>query len=280
MAEPVWYVRDKGRVMGPFTQVQFDKLRSAGRVNRLSEVSNDGSSWSSAANVVDGTARSGNATAQVKGGSAASGTNAPSQAGWFYASGGERIGPVRLSDLTPMFTNGNLDADTPVWNETMADWKPAKQVAELLGYIPLNHGRESTSDGNFINAENGQGLSVRRARGRKYRVGLFDLNFRRFHMGWIVPTLWIVNLVTLFFFLLFMLGTAFFPRAIDGLYRDFAESLESMSFESRRLFGSFILIAFSVYLVLNARVRLENFYLQLITARKIKALDEYDEVVD
>ena len=149
-----------------------------------------------------------------------------------------------------------------------------------MGYLSTQQGQHSSDGAGFIEVEETDGLGGRRPRKRKRRTGLMDMYFTRFHMGWIVPTLWIVNLVILLLFLVFMLGSAFFPRAVDGFFKDFAESFESMSFETRRVLASIVLILFACYLGLNVRARLENFYLHLAIARKIKAINEYDEIPD
>ncbi|NMA46892.1 MAG: RDD family protein [Lentisphaerae bacterium] len=50
---------------------------------------------------------------------------------WYYAVGGQQQGPVSLDALQAMFRSGQLDADSLVWREGMAEWAAAGTVAEL-----------------------------------------------------------------------------------------------------------------------------------------------------
>ena len=44
-----WYVRTRGRTLGPFTWGQLESLRDRGQLARFDEVSQDRRSWTSAA---------------------------------------------------------------------------------------------------------------------------------------------------------------------------------------------------------------------------------------
>ncbi len=145
MSDPVWYVRDKGRVMGPFTPAQFEKLKSAGRVTRLSEISPDRNNWLSAASLFEGTA---NSMAQGGGSQSPSsgvssnhftGVSGAPQFGWYYAQGKDRIGPIAIDQINQFIGSGAIVATTQVWNNTMADWVPAAQAEGLRDRFPEQH---------------------------------------------------------------------------------------------------------------------------------------------
>jgi len=50
---------------------------------------------------------------------------------WFYVDNGEQAGPASASELQQKAVAGQIQPDTLVWKEGMADWTPYSQVAEL-----------------------------------------------------------------------------------------------------------------------------------------------------
>lgn len=59
---------------------------------------------------------------------------------WYYAKGGQQIGPVGLEDLRALIASGELNpASDLVWKPTMADWLPAAQVPEFSGNPPAEN---------------------------------------------------------------------------------------------------------------------------------------------
>lgn len=53
---------------------------------------------------------------------------------WYYARGGQQIGPVSFEQLTELARNGGLDPlKDLVWTSTMKDWVPAGQVTGIFG---------------------------------------------------------------------------------------------------------------------------------------------------
>ena len=51
---------------------------------------------------------------------------------WYYTRGGERQGPIERVELDSLVRGGGISPDDLVWCEGMADWKPAREVAELF----------------------------------------------------------------------------------------------------------------------------------------------------
>lgn len=50
---------------------------------------------------------------------------------WYYSNARrERLGPVSADDLTQLHRNGQLGADTLVWREGYADWKPWREAID------------------------------------------------------------------------------------------------------------------------------------------------------
>jgi hypothetical protein len=64
------------------------------------------------------------------------------QSGWYYASNGQRVGPVSIEQIRHVASLGHLAPGDLVWTEGMADWQPASAIPGLLppaqpqGYYP------------------------------------------------------------------------------------------------------------------------------------------------
>lgn len=60
-----------------------------------------------------------------------------SPAEWWYASGGERAGPVTLQALEQAIDDGAIDRDTLVWRDGMAQWQAAGSVDDVNALFPV-----------------------------------------------------------------------------------------------------------------------------------------------
>jgi hypothetical protein len=47
---------------------------------------------------------------------------------WFYAVGGQRLGPVSADGLRELLDGQTIDRDTPVWRKGMVDWQPLSKT--------------------------------------------------------------------------------------------------------------------------------------------------------
>jgi hypothetical protein len=54
---------------------------------------------------------------------------------WYFARGGNTIGPVTLERLRAEITSGRLSRGDLVWRQGMAGWVEAGQVPELLPFF-------------------------------------------------------------------------------------------------------------------------------------------------
>jgi hypothetical protein len=78
--------------------------------------------------------------------------------GYFYARGGERVGPVQAEEIRRLFADGQLGQDDPVCEEGTAEWVPASTVEGLLppvvdGTTPADKPRSRVySDADFVPA--------------------------------------------------------------------------------------------------------------------------------
>lgn len=55
---------------------------------------------------------------------------------WYYAVGNQRQGPVTISFIKHLFSDGQIGHDTLVWKKGMAQWTPLKDVPELAPQGP------------------------------------------------------------------------------------------------------------------------------------------------
>lgn len=50
---------------------------------------------------------------------------------WYYVIGSERVGPVSVSALKVLFSNGEINNDTYIWKKGFANWERLRDVSEL-----------------------------------------------------------------------------------------------------------------------------------------------------
>lgn len=128
-----WYIRVRGRVLGPFDTTQLRKLRALGQFSRANEVSTDRLTWQPATDIEHLFAAIREKAVPGKS-SDASREAAPPAAfhpKWFYAIGTEQYGPVTTLELRGLMASGKLSPQDLVWKEGMTEWMPVVTVAEL-----------------------------------------------------------------------------------------------------------------------------------------------------
>lgn len=129
-----FYVRTRGRILGPFNIEQLKQLRNRGQFGRSHEISQDRQTWQSANSIehllLD--------TPQTKSSRPSSSDNEESNspprtlsANWYYSAAGEQCGPVTILDIRNLIANRQLVAEDLVWKEGMSDWTPIRDVPEL-----------------------------------------------------------------------------------------------------------------------------------------------------
>jgi hypothetical protein len=146
------FIRIRGRIQGPFGLAQLQDLSKQGRLGRLHEVSEDGTSWVQAAQfptifarepLIEKAATEAQALAQP---STMSGQPNPalatplaappavgvSQHAWYYSTNGREQNTTSLDQLRFLIGTGQIGQDTMVWTEGMPQWLPARNVSQLL----------------------------------------------------------------------------------------------------------------------------------------------------
>lgn len=126
MSEPVsWYVRDRGKVLGPFDAAQLDALRRRGQLTRFHELSTDRRTWTRS----EEPEKPAPATIAVGPPPA---SHEPEPAEWFFAVGDVPSGPVAISELKRKAGAGEITPVTMVWKDGMAGWAPCGDVAGFI----------------------------------------------------------------------------------------------------------------------------------------------------
>ena len=136
-----WYVRARGRILGPFSWAQLESLRDRGQLAQFHEVSQDKRTWVHASTLSDlfgGRSGSGQAT-EVDGPKNAS-PSAHAAQGWFYKNAAGTPGPVSDEQIAALVRSGQILADTPIWREGFPCWLPLSDVPEFASLFAAARG--------------------------------------------------------------------------------------------------------------------------------------------
>lgn len=141
-----YFIRVRGRVLGPYDIDQLKALRGRGQFSRANEISVDRQLWQSAATIehqLDGTTAfskaSGTETEEVLPAQTANAGSPKSMTPlWYYAVGSERCGPVTILELRGLITGQQLLPSDLVWKEGLSDWCPISDVQELSAVMLHN----------------------------------------------------------------------------------------------------------------------------------------------
>lgn len=149
----VWYVRNRGRVLGPFAWSQLEAMRDRGQLARFHEVSRDRRSWTSAASLAGLFPGGEKQTANEYAGAyevtetfpptqdprfvSGDGQSGPSNSSdWFYSRGGVPGGPVSYSEIRRLASLGQLTPEALIWCDGMSNWAPCRQFPDLFAKSP------------------------------------------------------------------------------------------------------------------------------------------------
>ena len=168
MAE-TYFVRFRGRTVGPYSLAQAQQMARKGQLSRASEVSNDGQAWSQAGSFPEIFERpAGNALTPGKSSSLSIDTDlspggsvtfpafevpkTPSPNEWYYTSGDEQKGPTSSTNIVAMIKAGALATQDRVWREGLDNWVSVSDVPEFSAAIgPVFPQATATSRGAVTN---------------------------------------------------------------------------------------------------------------------------------
>ena len=156
MSDDKYYVRFRGRTLGPFDAGKVRELIKRGQVTRMHELSPDGVSWQQAEvftelfpaatqpeQAVEPFTHAGPDQAAQNTGPEAAPTET---AEWYAHLNNENKGPVTKDQIAQWIAAGAITQETLVWQEGREDWEPANiAVPELFAASP-------SSDPNFAAA--------------------------------------------------------------------------------------------------------------------------------
>ena len=136
-----YYIRIRGKVLGPYTIKQLNTLRTRGQFGQSNEVSIDGQSWQSAATLE---AIFPVVIKDLKSSAEISNCNLPGtpssekdhRTDWYYSVNEEQQGPVSLKELQELLTLGRVNLNDLMWTEGMPEWRPASEIQELNTPVP------------------------------------------------------------------------------------------------------------------------------------------------
>lgn len=130
MSEDRYYLRFKGRVLGPFTREKALEMVKRGQITRQHELSPDGATWSLAEAYEEffppNRARANTTATETKT------TTAQDKKGdtteWFAHFDGANQGPVDEDGIRVWVAAGKVTGDTMIWKAGMASWLEAELV--------------------------------------------------------------------------------------------------------------------------------------------------------
>ena len=144
-----YFIRIRGRVLGPYSIKQLQVLRARGQFSQSNEISTDGQTWETAASLEELFAAPAKSTRQKESGSSDAVPSVKSQgevAPWHYSLNGEQLGPATASEMREMLESGRMSARDLVWKEGMTDWNPVEEVPELSRFVKQKSGARSKKD--------------------------------------------------------------------------------------------------------------------------------------
>ena len=163
-----WYVRSRGKVLGPFDFRQLEILRNQKRLAKFDEVSRgDRRSWvvaSTVAELFPASASAGSAPEAGVGEGDYSIEALPEiePPSWYYMTPQGSSSLMTLSGMIRLVGSGVVQPETLVWTADMPDWMPARSVPALGVFRPAAPTASSEAPAPAVAAspQGGTGFSV------------------------------------------------------------------------------------------------------------------------
>lgn len=161
-----FYLRFRGRAVGPYPLAQTQLLAFRGQLSRHSEVSTDGHTWTPASAFPEIFERPADASTELQSTEQTAYQPGPADhtsqpigndqhlskygpaeavADWHYILRNQQLGPVSDAFILALLRAGELNSRTLVWRDGMSAWATVEQVpefrtlAEVCGPPPLPH---------------------------------------------------------------------------------------------------------------------------------------------
>ena len=147
MASEYWYIRNRGRITGPFSTTQLENFRRRGQLSQFHEVSQDKRSWASAT-TLSGLFGDPLANEPTAGGIPVQEPEPEpvSTEAWYYNNGQLAVGPVDARQLAGMVQGGVIGPDAQVWKQGTPNWVALRDCPEFaLLVLGSMNGLETSS---------------------------------------------------------------------------------------------------------------------------------------
>ena len=140
----VWFMRARGRILGPFTWSQLQSLRDRGQLAQFHEVSQDKQTWLGAANLGElfGSQAASGPTTVGMGLKSTTTLTVPAYQWFAKGIAGTPVSLV-LEQVPALLRSGEILADTLIWREGLAGWLPLGDIPELACLVALSPKLES-----------------------------------------------------------------------------------------------------------------------------------------
>lgn len=160
--EPHYYIRLRGKVLGPFTLTQLRSLRDQRKLSPFHEVSEDRISWVAASSMPDlfGTPAGVQTAIQVSESDPPAGPGPRGAAGgaaWYYLDEQAKSqGPCTAREVAALYDSGSIAPDTRVWHDGMPEWIALADCDELARMVrPRSRSSEQRSDSHWSSLRTG-----------------------------------------------------------------------------------------------------------------------------
>jgi S1-C subfamily serine protease len=141
----VWYVRARGRILGPFSWSQLQGLRDRGQLVGFHEVSRDKQNWTGAASLTRLFGPASSAAPVVSPAASSVSVATPVAEDWYYNQGGSAAGPISAQQLVSSIRAGHVTPDTLVWKDGLPTWLAVRSLPELIPFLPPPSGMMTTN---------------------------------------------------------------------------------------------------------------------------------------
>jgi hypothetical protein len=158
-----FYIRVRGRVLGPYDQERLQSLARRGQFSKMHELSTDGISWVRASSHAElFTAEIVEPPPAIPQSAAGRGAAQPgtqsepaAQELWYYAKDGVEGGPVDFAGLQLLANMGRVGPDDLICKPGMREWVPARSVRGLdfSGAPQADHGLGGTRSPSMAQSE-------------------------------------------------------------------------------------------------------------------------------
>ncbi len=134
-----WYIRAKGRVLGPFAQAQVESMRDRGQISQFHEVSRDRRNWLTASKVEWLFSPAPIVEPSYEGLPLAGAVRSSGPA-WYYDQSGAPIGPLTAEQMTDRIRSGLIPAGALFWKEGDPAWRALRDIPEFAQILPAAQG--------------------------------------------------------------------------------------------------------------------------------------------